>query len=230
MIDAIILKARKEGRTVLTEFESKEILRAYGIPVTYGEIAKSPDEAVKIAEKIKYPVVLKVVSPKILHKSDAGGVKLNLKSPEEVKLAFTEIIKNAEAYDPEAEILGVFVQEMAPPTTREIIVGGAREPRFGPIIMLGLGGIFVEVFKDVSFRLVPIDEADAYEMIEELKSKKILGPLRGMPGVNLKNIVDVLLAVSKIMLDQEEINELDINPIMVYPNEIIAVDARIILT
>ncbi|HEX69420.1 MAG TPA: acetyl-CoA synthetase [Candidatus Bathyarchaeota archaeon] len=229
MISTIISKARKEGRKALTEFESKEILRAYGIPTTYGEIATSPDEAVKIAEKIKYPVALKIISPQILHKSDAGGVKLNLKSPEEVKSAFKEIIKNAKAYNPKAEIIGVFVQEMASPTIREIIVGGTREPQFGPVVMLGLGGIFVEVLRDVSFRLAPIEEIDAYEMIEELKGKKIFGPFRGMPKVDIKNIVDVLLAVSKLITEQKEISELDINPIMVYPNEVKAVDARIIL-
>lgn len=229
MIDAIISKARTEGRKALTEVESKEILRAYGIPVTYGELAKTPGEAAKIAERIKYPVALKIVSPQILHKSDAGGVRLNLKSSEEVEAAFKEIIENAKAYDPKAEVSGVFVQEMAPPTSREIIVGGTRDPQFGPVIMLGLGGIFVEVLKDVSFRLVPIEATDAYEMIQELKGKKILESFRGMPKVNTEHIVEILLAVSKLMAEQEEIGELDINPIMVYPDSVKAVDARIIL-
>jgi acyl-CoA synthetase (NDP forming) len=146
-----------------------------------------------------------------------------------VEAAFKEIIENAKAYDAKAEVSGVFVQEMAPPTSREIIVGGTRDPQFGPVIMLGLGGIFVEVLKDVSFRLVPIEAIDAYEMIQELRGKKILESFRGMPKVNTEHIVEILLAVSKLMAEQEEIGELDINPIMVYPDGVKAVDTRIIL-
>lgn len=229
MAKAIISKTKKEGRKALTEPEAKEILKAYGIPVTHGELAKTPEEASKIAEKIGYPVVLKIVSPQILHKSDAGGVKLNLKSAKEVEAAYKEIIISAKAYNQKAEINGVYVQEMALLTSREIIVGGTRDPQFGPVIMLGLGGIFVEVLKDVSFRLVPIEKTDAQEMIQELRGKKILESFRGMPKVNTEHIIKMLLAISKLMAENEEISELDINPIMVYPEETKAVDARIIL-
>jgi len=225
----IIQKALSEGRTYLLEPEAKEIIQSYGIPTTTFKIAKTPDEAVKHAEEIGYPVVLKIVSPDIIHKSDAGGVKVNLKNSTEVKTAFKEIEENVKKYKSNAKIIGILVQEYAP-EGREVIVGMAKDPQFGPALMFGLGGIFVEVLKDVSFRVAPITRYDAEEMIKEIKGYPILEGIRGQPPVDLDALIDILLKVSDLSMDHPEIDQLDLNPIFAYPEGAKAVDARIILS
>ena len=200
----------------------------YGIPVTRFKVALTSDEAVKFAEEIGYPVVLKIVSPDVIHKFDVGGVALNLKTLSEVKDAYEKILKNVKKHKPNAKIIGVLVQEMAPQST-EVIVGAIKDPQFGPALMFGLGGIFVEVLKDVTFRIAPITESDAREMITEVKAYPILKGYRGQPPADIDAIVSILLSTSKLVMAHQEIKELDLNPIMVYEKGAKTVDARIIL-
>ena len=200
----------------------------YQIPVTTFKLAKSEEEAVGFAEKTGFPVVLKIVSPDILHKSDAGGVKVNLKNAEEVRSAYGKILENAEKYNATACIVGVLVQEMAPQST-EVIVGAIKDPQFGQTLMFGLGGIFVELLKDVTFRVAPITREDAEEMIREVKAYPLLRGYRNTPAADVNAIVDVLLNTSRLVMDYPEIKELDLNPVMAYEKGAKTVDARIIL-
>ena len=224
----VFAQAKKDGRSYLLESEAKMVCMEYGIPVTRFKVALTSDEAVKFAEEIGYPVVLKIVSPDVIHKFDVGGVALNLKTLSEVKDAYEKILKNVKKHKPNAKIIGVLVQEMAPQST-EVIVGAIKDPQFGPALMFGLGGIFVEVLKDVTFRIAPITESDAREMITEVKAYPILKGYRGQPPADIDAIVSILLSTSKLVMDHQEIKELDLNPIMVYEKGAKTVDARIIL-
>lgn len=224
----IINQAKQEGRKALLEAESKTICAEYGIPVTRVSLAKNETEAAQAADKIGYPVVLKIVSQDIIHKSDAGGVKVNLKTSAEVSAAFKTIIENAKKYKADARIEGVLVQEMAP-TGVEVIVGAVKDPTFGATVMFGLGGIFVELLKDVNFRVAPLTKDDAKEMITGLKAFPLLNGYRGQPKADIEAVAQVLLNVSKLVVEQPEIKELDLNPVLVYPKGVKTVDARIIL-
>lgn len=221
-------QARKEGRKYLLEPEAKMVCIEYGIPVTRFKVALTQEEAGKFAEQIGYPVVLKIVSPDVLHKWDVGGVVLNLKTAPEVKNAHRKILESVKRHKPDARIAGVIVQEMAAPSV-EVIVGSTKDPQFGPALMFGLGGIFVEVLKDVTFRIAPIAEADAREMITEVKGYPILRGYRGQPPVDIDAIAKILTSTSKLVMDHEEIKELDLNPVIVYEKGAKTVDARIIL-
>jgi len=212
----------------LLEPEAKAVCMKYGIPVTKFGVAKTIEEAVKLAEEIGYPVVLKVVSPDVIHKFDVGGVVLNLKGPEEVRKAFYQILENVRRNMPNAKVLGVTVQEMAPPST-EVIVGAIRDPQFGPALMFGMGGIFVEVLKDVTFRIAPITIEEAKEMIAEIRAYPLLKGYRGMPPADIEAIAQILVNTSHLMMENPEISELDLNPIIVYENGAKTVDARIML-
>lgn len=229
LVSEIIKKALSEGRTALLEPEANQVCGLYGIPVTTFKLAKTVGEAVKFSKVIGYPVVLKIVSPDILHKSDAGGVFVNLKTPQEVRRAYRRITDNAKKYKPDARIVGLIVQEMAPSST-EIIIGMTKDPTFGPALMFGLGGIFVEVLKDVSFRIAPITERDAREMIQEIRAFRILEGVRGREPADIDAIVDILLKVSKLVTEHEEIDQLDLNPIFVYRRGAKAVDTRILVS
>lgn len=227
----IIDEALAENRTALMEHESKKIINAYGIESAKEFVVNSADEAVESAKKVGYPVVCKIVSPDILHKTDAGGIKLNLETDAEVKQAYEEILKNAKAYKADAKIVGVNVQEMAKEGITEVIIGLTTDPQFGPALMFGLGGIFVEIYKDVSFRVCPITEYDAREMIEEIKAFPILDGFRGRPKGDVDTLVDILLKSSKLALDFPEIDQMDLNPVIAYEKGkgCAVVDARIIL-
>jgi acyl-CoA synthetase (NDP forming) len=224
----IFNEAQKEKRKYLLETEAKTICMEYGIPVTKFKLAKSEQEAMRFANEIGYPVVLKIASPDIIHKFDVGGVILNLKKQAEVKDAYNKILANIKRHKSDAKIVGIVVQEMATPST-EVIVGATKDPQFGPALMFGLGGIFVEVLKDVTFRIAPITEEDAREMITEVKAYPILKGYRGQPPVDIEAIVKILLNTSKLVMEHQEIKELDLNPIMVYEKGAKTVDARIIL-
>jgi len=229
-VKEIIAIARKENRTFLLEPESKQLMKEIGIITTDFQVAKNSKEAIKVASEIGFPVVMKILSPQIIHKTDAGGVKLNIKSEKETEEAFKEILASAKKYDSKAEIKGVLIEKMVKPST-EIIVGVTRDPTFGPAIMFGLGGIFVELLKDVSFRIAPIKVEDAREMIHEIKALPMLQGFRGGPNVKLELIVDVLMKISKLSIDyMDDILEIDLNPIFAYEDKILTVDARIILT
>ena len=220
--------ARKEGRTVLTEIESKGLLKEIGIPTTQIELATSEKEAITISEKMGYPVVLKIASPDISHKSDAGGVKVGLKSGEEVSKAYKEIMESVKQKFPEAKIDGVTVQDMARGGT-EVIIGMTKDAQFGPVLMFGLGGVWVEVLKDVSFRIVPLSRRDAGEMIKEIKGYPLLQGYRGAEPANVGVLEDLLLKVSEFMEKTPEIKEMDLNPIFAYKDGAVAVDARVVL-
>ncbi len=223
----IIERAKKEGRSLL-EHEAKAIVEKYDIPVTRVRVAHNIDEAVKAAEEIGYPVVLKIVSPDIIHKSDVGGVIVGIKDAKGVKEAYKRILANVKEKKPEARVVGILVQEYAPQGL-EVIIGLIRDPQFGPTVMFGLGGVFVEIFKDVSFRVAPLTEQDAEDMINEIRGKPLLFGYRGSEPVDVEAIKDALIKAGKIGLEIEEIAEMDLNPTMAYPNGIKVVDARIIL-
>ncbi len=228
----VIAKARADGRNSLTEIEAKQVFSAYGLLVTSTKLAKTEDEAVKLAKEVGYPVVMKIVSPEILHKSDAGGVKVNVKDDAAVREAFATIMKNAKAYNATANIHGIAVQEMAPWGT-EVILGSTTDPTFGPTIMFGLGGIFVEVLKDVTFRVTPVSEEQAFEMLGEIRGAPILAGARGEAPRDKKALVETIMAYSTMILDlKDEIAESDANPVLVYEDGkgLKVVDARIILT
>lgn len=223
-----IFDSLKKGRKVLTEPESKEIFKAYGIPVVEGQLAKTQEEAVAAAEKLGFPLVLKVVSPDITHKSDAKCVLLGLNSADEVKSGFEHVLANAKKFKQDADIHGVLVQRMAP-LGKEVIVGMSKDAQFGPAMMFGLGGITVEIFKDVSFRVAPLTRKDALEMIHEIRGYQVLEGARGGEKADIDALVEILLAASRLAIDWQEIKEFDLNPIFAYPKGALAVDARIIL-
>lgn len=225
---AVVSRARSEGRALLTEVEAKSVLAEWGIPVVETRLARSRNEAREIADELGYPVVVKVVSPDIAHKSDVGGVKLKLSDAEAVGQAWDEIMASVRAAEPNARIEGVSVQRMAEPGI-EVIVGMTTDPQFGPVMMFGLGGIMVEVLKDVAFRLVPLEEKDAAEMIDEIRARPILDGIRGQPGGDIGALRKLLLDVSRFVEAHPEVRELDLNPVFVYPNGLVAVDARMVV-
>ncbi len=224
----IFEKVRAEGRSFLLEQEAKNVCKEYGIPITELRIATSAEEAVNYSNEIGYPVVLKIISPDVLHKVDVGGVVLDINNKEETREAFNQIIKTVKAHKPNARINGILVQEMAPSST-EVIIGSIKDPQFGPTIMFGLGGTFVEVMKDVSFRIAPISKEDAQEMITEIKAYPILKGYRGQSPRDIDAIIEILLNTSRLVMDNQDIKELDLNPVMVYSKGAKTVDARIIL-
>lgn len=228
MVAQIINNAKKEGRKYLTEPEAKTICAQYGINVTKFKVAENIDQALKFSEEIGYPVVFKIVSPDIIHKSDVGGVILNIKNEKEAEEAYKRIMENVKKHNPNAKIKGILVQEMAPPGL-EVIIGGIKDPQFGHAIMFGLGGVFVEILKDVTFRIVPITIEDAKEMIKEIKGYPLLKGYRGQPPVDEDAIVETLIKTSKLLMDFPEIEQLDLNPIFAYEKGVKVVDARIIL-
>ncbi len=230
-IRKIIQSVRSVGRQNLLETEAIEILRACGIPTPRGGLAHDLDEAMKIAEEIRYPLVMKLVSPQIVHKSDIGAVRVGIESPREVEDAFAILKWRAEAYAPFAEVIGVLVQEMVM-GGKEVVAGMYRDPCFGPVIMFGLGGIYIEAVRDVSFRVAPLTREDAEEMVREIKMYKILRGFRGEPPSDISSIVDVLLRLSTLSTRFAEILEIDINPLIVLPEGrgCVAVDARMRLS
>jgi acetyl-CoA synthetase (ADP-forming) len=227
-ISKIFETAVSEGRNFLFEHEAKELCLMYDLPVTKFTVSQTEEMAVEAAVDIGFPIVLKIVSPQVLHKSDAGGVLLNIVDEEGVRAGYKKILENVKAKVPDAEITGILVQEMAPSST-EVIVGSTKDPTFGQTIMFGLGGIFVEVLKDVAFRLAPIGRSDAEEMIKEIRSYKILEGARGMPKADQETLVDILIKTSRMLTECPEIMELDMNPVLVYEKGAKIVDARIIL-
>jgi acetate---CoA ligase (ADP-forming) subunit beta len=224
----ILGKARKEKRTLLTEIESKELLKAAKIPVVETKLATSKTEAMELAKKMGFPVVMKIVSPDVAHKSDAGGVKLNIQNATQVGKAYSEILASVKKHYPKAKIVGLTVQKMAKQGI-EVIIGMTKDAQFGPVIMFGLGGILVEVLKDVSFRIVPMTKRDAGEMITEIKGFPILKGYRGQDPADVPYLEELIVKVSDFVDKNPEIKELDLNPVFAYKSGALAVDARIIL-
>ncbi|MEM2280788.1 MAG: GNAT family N-acetyltransferase [Candidatus Bathyarchaeia archaeon] len=228
-IMTILRNAAVENREVLTEFEAKKILEFYNIPVVKTYVARDEDEAVAIASRIGYPVVLKILSPQIIHKTDAGGVALDLKNEDEVREAFKVITRNAKRYNPNAEILGVTVQPMIKKRGVEVILGSKKDIVFGPVILFGMGGVGVELFKDYSVGLPPLNQTLARRMMEETKVYQLLKGYRGTPPANIKRLEEVMVLFSHLLIDFPQIKEADINPLIVDEKDVIAIDARIVI-
>lgn len=224
----IIERVRKEGRVFLTEVESKEILGQSGIRVNDTIKAGSKSEASATSAKTGFPAVLKILSPDIIHKSDAGGIITGLQSPEQVEEAYERIISSCKEKFPQAKIEGVSVQKEVPPGT-ELIIGMYKDAQFGPVLVFGLGGVWTEILEDTSIRITPITREDAREMIEEIKGYKMLTGYRGQAPVDISKLEDMLLAVSDFVEKNAEVKELDINPVIASGDSITAVDARIVL-
>jgi len=213
----------------LTELEAKEFLEKYGIPFPRRAVAKTEDEAVQKAHEIGYPVVFKILSPDIIHKTDVGGVKIGIKNDDEAREAFREIMENVKQKMPNARIEGILVEEMVQ-GGHEVIIGGLQDPTFGPVIMFGgLGGIYVELFKDVTFRLAPIDYDEAEEMIKETKGYKVLMGFRGKEQANIEILKDLIVKTSKIIAENQNILELDLNPVRIFKDKAVVLDAKILV-
>ena len=223
-----IAAARADGRTLLTEVESKQLLHDAGIRVTRARLATSAGEAAAAAEEIGYPAVLKVVSGDIAHKSDVGGVELGLADAEAVRAAYGRIMDAVRAAAPDAQAGGVSVQRMADPGV-EVIIGTTTDPQFGPVLAFGLGGIMVEVLKDVAFRIVPLEPRDARQIVREIRGYPVLEGVRGQPGADIAALEAMILQVSEFAEAHPEVAELDLNPVFASPDGAIAVDARVVL-
>lgn len=212
---------------MLTEPKAVELIQSYGIPYPSNKFVTSAVEAIEALKTLKSPVVMKIVSKDIVHKSDAGGVKVNLKTAEDVENAYEEILANAKKYNKDAEIEGVFICEMAD-KGEEVIIGIVVDDIFGPTIMFGLGGIFVEVLKDVTFRVCPIDKSEALEMMKEIKGYKILQGTRGQAALDIDSLAELLSNISRLAVERKDISEIDFNPVRVYEKGVKVLDARII--
>lgn len=226
--DSIIQQAKAKGRTVLNEIESKQIIKQAGIEVVDAKSAKTRDQAISISKSCGFPVVMKIMSPDLVHKSDSGGVRLNLNTADEVGEAYDEMISSFRQKYPKADLDGMSVQKMVPQGL-EVIIGMFKDVQFGPVMMFGLGGVFVEVLKDVSFRIVPLTPKDSSSMIREIKGYKLLEGYRGKEAVDIRGLEDLLIKLSEFVQKTPEINELDLNPVFVYGSGASVVDARIIL-
>ncbi len=213
---------------LLTEVESKELLKKAGIPVIETKLARSKKEAISLSKEMGFPAVLKINSPDVTHKSDSGGVRLGLANATQVDKAYSAIMSTVKQKYPQAAIQGVSVQKMAPPGI-EVIVGMNKDPQFGPVLMFGLGGVLVEILKDVSFRIVPVTTRDAQEMIREIKGYPVLEGYRGQEPVSIHALEELIVKVSQFVEQNPQIKELDLNPVFAYKNKAIAADARIIL-
>ncbi len=224
-------RVRSEGRVSIGDAEAREILKAYGMRIPRSEIAENPDKAIEFAGEIGYPVVLKIASPDILHKTDVGGVKVGLENAEDVRDAFELMVYRAQRYVPEARIWGCLVQEMVPSGGIEVLVGMNRDPQFGPLVTFGLGGIYVETLKDVTFRLAPFSKQEAQAMLGEIRTHALLDGVRGKPPADKEALVDALLRMGQLVQDFPEIEEFDINPLVVYSQGqgAVAIDMRLVL-
>jgi acyl-CoA synthetase (NDP forming) len=221
-----------DGGTVaprkLSELDALELLAAYGIPVAQARLANDPDEAARLAVQLGFPVVIKAVTPELVHKTDAGAVRLDLRSPSQVLTAAKEAVR-AVRQVVRGAAPRILVQRMIA-GGRETIVGISRDPAFGPLLMFGLGGIYVEALKDVVFRVAPIQPLDAQEMVGSIRGVSLLEGIRGAPPVNFAALNDVLLRVSQLAVDHPEIGELDVNPLLAFPDGVMAVDARVLVS
>jgi len=223
-IRSLLAKAREEGRETLLYTESKEILELWGIPVSRGHVAKNPEEASQAARSVGYPVVMKVLSPDVLHKTDAGAVFPNLRDKRDVIAAYESIERNVKKSIPDARVLGVVVEEMCKGI--EVIVGVAKDPQFGHTLLFGMGGTFVELLKEISFRLIPVESVDVREMMEEVKGSALLKGYRGLKG-NSESLKDLLVKVSGLVVKYPEIVEMDMNPVFNSPTGSVVADVRV---
>jgi acetyltransferase len=224
----LLQQALRAGRTRLDELSALALLEAYGIPTAGASLATTADQAVALAEGIGYPVVMKIVAPAIIHKTDVGGVQVGIGNAEEARSAFDQIMAGARRAHPDAAVTGILVQRMLA-GGRELIVGVVRDPSVGPLVMFGLGGVLVEALGDVVFRLAPIHRHDAGDMIRGIRGVRLLDGIRGAPPADLGALEDVLLRVSHLAADFPAIRELDVNPLLAFGDGAVAVDARVLV-
>lgn len=220
-----------ENRSFLMEHESKDLISKYGVPTGEYNLVDNKYEAIKFANKIGYPVVAKLMSPDIIHKTDAKIIKLNIRTDEELEKAYEEIIVNGKNYNPNAKLVGVNIQKMAEKGIAEIIIGGLRDKNFGPVLMFGFGGIFVELFKDVSYRVCPITRNEANKMIRSIKAFPLLEGYRGKKKGDINQLITVIINSCTLLMENPEIIELDLNPVIIFEmgKGVMVLDARIIL-
>jgi len=219
----LIDEALNEGRSQLSEYESKQVLAFYGLPVTEEKLAKTPEELTRAADSIGYPLVIKACSADIAHKTEKGLIRLDIRNEEEALTAFNEIVADMNGADKT-----VLVQQMIK-GQRELVVGLTRDPQFGPCVMFGLGGIFTEILKDSAFRVAPLEKHDALDMMQEIKSHKILDAVRGLEAVDRELLADMLIKIGQIGIENESIKEIDINPVIISSGRPVAVDALVVL-
>lgn len=212
----------------LTEIESKELLKRAGIPVVEAKLATTKKQAISMGKELGFPVVLKVISADVIHKSDSGGVRLGLDNSTQVGRAYSDIMSSVRQRHPQATIQGISVQPMAPPGI-EVIIGMSTDSQFGPVIMFGLGGVLVEILKDVSFRIVPVTRRDAAEMVREIKGYPILAGFRGQKPASVPALEELIVKVSQFIERNPQVRELDLNPVFAYEDKAVAVDARVVL-
>jgi len=225
----VVREHELRNQSEIVEFEAQQVLKAYGLPTPRTVLARSSDEAVAAAEEIGYPVVLKIASPDISHKSDVGGVKVNLRNATEVMHTFKDITARAQRLRQDAYIAGCLVQEMAPPGVKEVIIGFKRDEQFGPMLMFGLGGIYVEILKDISFRLAPLSRQDAFEIVREIKSYMLLKGIKGEKPVNFTALEEIIMVMSQMALDLPQVLEAEFNPVLVNHERAIVADVRMTL-
>jgi acetyltransferase len=228
-LTVIMRNAAAEGRELLNEAEAKTFLGYYDIPVAKSYVARTPDEAVTVASRVGYPVVAKILSPQIVHKSDAGGVILDIDNEAKLREAFDRIMQRAKEYDPKAEILGITIQHMVEKRGTEVILGAKADPLFGPVMLFGMGGVGVEVFKDFAIGLPPLNQTLARRIMEETKVFQLLKGFRSMPPANVKQLEEIMVRFSQMLVDFPQLKEVDINPILVNESQAIALDARIVI-
>jgi len=226
-IKLLLSQLIKQNRKILTYQESRKILELAEITLNKMSVAENLIDAIEKAKDIGYPLALKIVSEEVLHKSDLGGVKINIKSDDELKDAYNHMMKSVKSYYPNAKIEGVSIEEMV--NGVELLIGTNTDIQFGKMIAFGIGGIFVEVYKDVSFRLIPVSKQDIEEMLEEIEGRKILEGFRGLPPINKEELISLIFKVSKIIEENPIIKEMDLNPVIGTENGLVAIDARIIL-
>lgn len=226
-MDSVLELAIKEKRN-LTEYEAYKLLSKHGMPVPKHSIAYSEEEALKITKRLGFPLVMKVVSSDIMHKSNIGGIRINIVNIPQVKESYKSIIYHVRKNKPEARINGMLLCKQAPKGL-EVIVGMVRDPQFGPAVMFGLGGIFTEILKDVAFRICPVERTDIEEMLTEIEGIKMLQGYRGQPRRDVNAIIDIIMRVSKLALIYPVIKEIDLNPIIVYEKDLLVVDAKVFL-
>jgi acyl-CoA synthetase (NDP forming) len=227
-LNKIIKDALKENRYLLNEVESKSIIKSFDIPVVNTKLAQNVSQAKSIASKLSFPLAMKIVSNDITHKSDVGGVQLGISNMKEVETTYKEMIKRVKKVNNKAVIIGISMQPMIEDGI-ELVAGITTDKQFGPVLMFGLGGVFIEFMKDVSFKLLPLRKRDAKNIINEIQSKQLLMGARGLPKVDLDKLQKILLNLSKFVEMNPEVEEIDLNPIIANEKKIIAVDARIIL-
>jgi len=228
-VEGILDRVQSAGRSQLTEVEALKVFDAYGIPTIPSRVAHSEEAAVEAADELGYPVVLKILSPDVVHKTDSGGVRVDIRSREEVGEAYRSILQAVRTAHPEVRMEGVLVESYLQ-GGREVIVGMSTDPRFGPVLMFGLGGVYVEALKDVAFRVQPVTRIDAEEMIRSIRSFPLLEGVRGEVGSDTSILAEVVQRVSQLVGDHDRILELDLNPFLSFPEGGMAVDARLRIT